>query len=230
LHGIRAGYLVDAFHFTEHSSEQWFRALLTRSPEFAAEIAIVHESSSDSVFILNRRLLQENVEGSSLPIWVWVNTSTTLPSINPDTPPSIHALIHYLSALLRLESTAVHRLTLHNPSELVPLAAFLLEYPVGYILPQNLDNPPGPLLPNIPLAVFRCILIPDLPVPRLSSSSHLLIAPSVLLISFSCPASLTTPHLAHQIKRRFQPRLERRPAYGSLNIETYVRTFDRVVL
>jgi hypothetical protein len=70
LGGIRAGYLVDAFSLPQHKLNPWFRALASRLPESGREIAILHEASSDSVFIVNCTLLLDNLRLGSVPIWV----------------------------------------------------------------------------------------------------------------------------------------------------------------
>ena len=69
--GIRAGYLVDAFPFPQRKFEPWFRALTARLPKTDDEvIAILYEQSSDSLFIVNRVLLLDNLKSRSVPIWV----------------------------------------------------------------------------------------------------------------------------------------------------------------
>jgi len=55
--------------------------------------------------------------------------------------------------------------------------------------------------------------------------------PRESLIYFSCPAALTlADDLTNRVKQRFEPRLESRSAYSSLNIERSIQVFDRVAL
>jgi hypothetical protein len=116
---------------------------------------------------------------------------------------------------------------------LVPLAAFLLEYPVGYIVPETL---PYAFLANVFLNVFQCTLSrPD--EPRFAhfysqpKERPITVPHREPLISFSCPAALTlADDLTNRVKRRFEPRLESDPIYGSLDIERSVQVFDRVAL
>jgi hypothetical protein len=135
---------------------------------------------------------------------------------------------------LESETTSVHTFTVDQSSLLIPLAAFLLEYPVGYIIPEN---PPSALLPSVPLDVFQCTL----PRPEKARFAHLEFyirarrpptsSHREPLISFSCPASLRiADDLSKWIMRRFEPRLKSCLGYGSLNIERSVRVFDRVAL
>lgn len=72
IEGIRAGYLVDAFPFPQRKFGPWFQALTTRLPKTDKDIAvaILHEDSSDSLFIVNRILLLDNLKSKSVPIWV----------------------------------------------------------------------------------------------------------------------------------------------------------------
>jgi len=70
LQRIRAAYLVDAFLFPQSKLESWFRALTTQWPKSDKEIAILHEHSSDTLFIVNRILLLDNLKSGNVPIWV----------------------------------------------------------------------------------------------------------------------------------------------------------------
>lgn len=116
---------------------------------------------------------------------------------------------------------------------LVPLAAFLLEYPVGYMVPETF---PDAFLPNVTLNVFQCTLLrPD--GPRFAhfhsqpKDCPIMVPPREPLLSFSCPAALIiADDLTNRVKRRFEPRLQSNPTYGSLDIDRSVQVFDRVAL
>ena len=93
VEGIRAAYLVDAFPFPQHKIEPWFRALTTRLPKTdkEKEIAILHEGSSDSLFIVNRILLLDNLKSGDVPIWISTDDCSVQVSgsfvLNPAQPP-----------------------------------------------------------------------------------------------------------------------------------------------
>ena len=95
--------------------------------------------------------------------------------------------------------------TIQIPSELtsggehllIPLAAFLLEYPVGYV---PLDANQTTFLSNIPLDVYECVL-------EDSEGEH-------TLLKFSCPqcvsqsvSRLAPDEVRKRLVDRFQPRL-----------------------
>jgi len=134
---------------------------------------------------------------------------------------------------LQDQTTFIQTFTVDHPSLLVPLAAFLLEYPVGYMVPEIL---PDAFLANVTLNVFQCTLS----TPDRSRFAHFFSQPKERpitvphrepLISFSCPAALTlSDDITDRVKRRFEPRLESNPTYGSLDVETSVQVFDRVAL
>jgi hypothetical protein len=76
LQRIRAGYLVDAFPFPQSKHSSWFCALTTRLPKADKEIAMLHEVSSDTLFIVNRILLLDNLNSRTVPIWVKTDDSS----------------------------------------------------------------------------------------------------------------------------------------------------------
>jgi len=105
---------------------------------------------------------------------------------------------------------------------LVPLAALLLEYPVGYI---PLDTNQTTFLCNAPLDVYECVLILD------DSGEE------QTLLKFSCPrcVSQSAARLAPEVVQRrlvgrFQPRLEVVNYPGRLEIRYTQETLPRVGL
>lgn len=104
---------------------------------------------------------------------------------------------------------------------LIPLAAFLLEYPVGYV---PLDVNQTTFLSNAPLDVYECVLVSD------SGEEH-------TLLKFSCPqcvsqsaARLAPEEVRRRLVSRFQPRLEAVGYPGGLEVRYTQETLPRVGL
>ena len=118
--------------------------------------------------------------------------------------------------------------TIQIPSELtsggehllIPLAAFLLEYPVGYV---PLDANQTTFLSNIPLDVYECVL-------EGSSGEH-------TLLKFSCPqcvsqsvSRLAPDEVRKRLVDRFQPRLLAVDCSGRLKVRHTQEALPRVGL
>lgn len=91
---------------------------------------------------------------------------------------------------------------------LVPLAAFLLEYPVGYV---PLDTNQTTFLSDVPLDVYECVL-------EESREIH-------TLLKFSCPqdvsqsvSRLAPDQVQRRLADRFQPRLQAVEYPGRLEV------------
>jgi hypothetical protein len=113
-----------------------------------------------------------------------------------------HIWDHIIGNVILNPPTAVTRipsdLTSGREHLLIPLAAFLLEYPVGYV---PLGTNQTAFLSNVPLDVYECVLED----PR---EEH-------TLLKFSCPqcvsksaARLTPGEIQRRLVDRFQPRLQ----------------------
>lgn len=103
---------------------------------------------------------------------------------------------------------------------LVPLAAFLLEYPVGYV-PLNANQ--TTFLSDVPLDVYECVL-------EGSSEEH-------ALLKFSCPqcvsqstARLAPDEVRRRLADRFQPRIQAVNYPGRLEVRHAQETLPRVAL
>lgn len=103
---------------------------------------------------------------------------------------------------------------------LIPLAAFLLEYPVGYV---PLDANQTTFLSDIPLDVYGCLL---------EGSRE-----EYTLLKFSCPQSMgqSVPRLAlgelrRRLVDRFHPRLQAVDYPGRLRVQHSQETLPRVGL
>lgn len=104
---------------------------------------------------------------------------------------------------------------------LIPLAAFFLEYPVGYV---PLDANQTTFLSNIPLDVYECVLASDF-------------GEEYTLLKFSCPqcvsqsvARLAPEEVRRRLVGRFQPRLEAVDYLGRLEVRYTQETLPRVGL
>lgn len=111
-------------------------------------------------------------------------------------------------------------LTSRREHLLIPLAAFLLEYPVGYV---PLDANQTTFLSNTPLDVYECVLVD-------SGEEH-------TLLKFSCPqcvsqsvAKLAPEEVRRRLAGRFQPRLEAVDYPGRLEVRYMQETLPRVGL
>lgn len=103
---------------------------------------------------------------------------------------------------------------------LIPLAAFLLEYPVGYV---PLDTSQTTFLSNVPLDVYECVLVA-------SGEEH-------TLLRFSCPqcvsqsaARLAPGEVRRRLADRFRPRLEAVDYPGRVEVRCNQETLPRVGL
>ena len=103
---------------------------------------------------------------------------------------------------------------------LIPLAAFLLEYPVGYV---PLDANQTTFLSNTLLDVYECLLLD-------SGEEH-------TLLKFSCPqcvsqsvARLEPGEVRRRLIGRFQPRLEAADYPGRLEVRHTQEILPRVGL
>lgn len=104
---------------------------------------------------------------------------------------------------------------------LIPLAAFLLEYPVGYI-PVSLDQ--KIFLSSTPLDVYECTLTPR------DGNSH-------ALLKFSCPCSIglldssfSAAGVQISLQRLFGDRIEELGGCFDLSLQHHVEQLDRVGL
>lgn len=111
-------------------------------------------------------------------------------------------------------------LTIGREHLLIPLAAFLLEYPVGYV---PLDANQTTFLSNIPLDVYECVL--EGPGKERA------------LFKFSCPqcvsqsvARLAPDEMQRRLVGRFQPRLQAVDYPGRLLVRRSQETLPRVGL
>lgn len=116
---------------------------------------------------------------------------------------------------------------------LVPLAAFLLEYPIAYVPTGGASAPVPAYLSGVPLDIYECAIKSGTPAPNSASS---VIPEHSILLKFSCPRTLGEVHSGLAPKRmrerllaRFALRL-RIAGVGELIVNHSVETLDRVAL
>lgn len=112
----------------------------------------------------------------------------------------------------------------HHSAHMVPFAALLLEYPVGYVL-TSVDQ--TSFLSRVSLDVYECMIACDEPP---SIQKH-------VLLKFSCPTSIGLQHpqlsvtsLTEGLRRRFGSRLERMGSGFRLEVHVRTEILDRVAL
>ena len=139
--------------------------------------------------------------------------------------PQLQQLWDYIIGNLALNPSHVviqipSNLTSGQEQLLIPLAAFLLEYPVGYV---PLGAHQNAFLSYIPLDVYECVL-------ENSGEEH-------ILLKFSCPqcvsqsvARLAPYEVQRRLMKHFQPRLEAVGYLGRLEIKHVQETLPCVGL
>lgn len=116
-------------------------------------------------------------------------------------------------------------------TDIVPLAAFLLEYPVAYV-PASADQ--TSFLEGVPLDVYQCTFVSRPAGSQCPDSTNV----EHSLLKFSCPsivgsveAELSPPRLVERLKSRFGARLEGEAGLaGSIIVRHHVETHARVSL
>lgn len=103
--------------------------------------------------------------------------------------------------------------------DLIPFAAFLLEYPIAYI-PANPEQ--SSFLPGVHLDVYECTLVTGV-------SSDTMPKPHVFM-KFSCPSGLSSRNISDELTTRFFPRLEAVGLGSDFQVRRHQETHDRVAL
>ena len=137
-------------------------------------------------------------------------------------PIELSDVLRQLTASLDEQSTIIPLPTGLTPQVLVPLAGFLLEYPVSYV-PTSADQ--AIFLSSTPLNIFECIIF--LP-GDLAYSEH-------IMFKFSCPAQanldrrLNPGFISETLQSRFTERLK--DIEGSrIEVRHHVETLGNVAL
>jgi len=153
---------------------------------------------------------------------------TDFPLLLPSLPRNIVATLNSMKRQLTERPPTVSLSPDLTQDITIPLAAFLLDYPVAYV-PVSPDQ--AIFLPGVPLDVFECFLHVDEGDPLLG-----LVPKQHTLLKFSCPSIITATHserlapalLVAQMIALFDAKVQR---YGlSLDIRHTMETLDRVAL
>ncbi|KAG8828785.1 hypothetical protein FRC19_000173 [Serendipita sp. 401] len=143
LSRIRSGYLVDGLSLQKDDLQTIIRRI---RDDYPLEIAAIWETETEQAFFINTVLLNAKMKAGNFPLWVSVAT----PSQLVPEPCSFRALLSQIT----LEPGCVSAVTANKPTDMVPLAAWLLDYPVAYVV----TDPSIPFLMNTALEVYDCWL------------------------------------------------------------------------
>ena len=205
----------------------------------------MHEPIYDQYFFVNTILFQERYRvevhsPSSWISWVLLEQPPVIVSFFFSTPHHKIGLLMASSRKLPVPPTRLLHLIqlLHNSlgscdkssplltlqlpedttiCDAVPLAAFLLEYPVAYF-PVSPDQ--TSFLPRILLDVYECI-IGDVGLDERRQHTFM---------KFSCPSGLSSRDLLVELKSLFSKRLEAAGVTGEYQVRKHEEIHDRVAL
>ncbi|KAH8104728.1 hypothetical protein BXZ70DRAFT_611993 [Cristinia sonorae] len=173
--GVRAGYLFDTFALSGQARKPSYiladtiRRLRQYDPAYK-EVVILQDDIRDQFFFVNVPLFLKHCrEGLSLehvyqaqdnnhaPTFVLLDDE---PRLLHTIPPDLHRIIQELSSTISSNTVSPYLkelLTIPEDSlqDIIPLAAAILEYPVGYV-PLNPEQ--IIFLPWEVLDVYRCVL------------------------------------------------------------------------
>lgn len=145
------------------------------------------------------------------------------------TPPRMRAILDEINATVSADLIGP---TLPLPQGLtqdvlVPLAGFLLEFPVAYVVPS--EQQASGFLGDVPLDVYECDVLRGNNA-HASSETH-------VLFQFSCPCNVGLDHeelslgaMSRRVCERFASRLDSLGANATLKVKHYIVTQDRVAL
>jgi len=164
--------------------------------------------------------------------WTLFVTLTDPPCLLPDMPSQVSWVINLIMRNAQTEplQTSIVLPGHLTQQTLIPLAAFLLEYPVAYV-PASSEQ--TIFLNGVPLDVYECFV-------ELHPSFILRGKPAILshtLLKFSCPSTLCLENdrlsvavLKEQLRDRFKSRSENIEEYYRLEVRHDMKTLDRVGL
>ena len=151
--------------------------------------------------------------------------------------PALRSLVQQIlvhsptQSFLQLSLPHTHSVT--PEALLVPLAAFLIEYPIAYVPAGGASAPIPAYLSGVPLDIYECAIEPGTPAPNSASG---VVPKRSTLLKFSCPRTLGEEHselapkrMREKLQARFGPRL-RTAGVGELIVDHSIETLDRVAL
>ncbi|THV00819.1 hypothetical protein K435DRAFT_963789 [Dendrothele bispora CBS 962.96] len=261
------GYLVDAF-VVDHPQETFSTLLLGLRQHISLfrEVIHVYESRSNQSFLVHVPLFlirvantahQLSINNPDNPSFIRIRSGLSEPEIFSTTPSHLLAALLDLGA--QLNSVSGDYSTVISPSEglpfhvNVPLAAFILEYPVVYCPDASApDNGSGTYLSRVPLDVYEGIVSftssstdisgvrtspatacsTSRPENKKQSRTHM-----HTLLKFSCPAQLgessgrlTPASLISKLESQFITRITRLDADSTFKVQHTTVTLDGVAL
>lgn len=258
---VRTGYLVDAFAIQDTNSDrgwnQLLRDLCQRISMFK-DVVHVYDPSSDQSFFLNislflpraRGCLSVNEPGFRPTSFIPLSSEAASNSSLSVVPEEVLAVLRHLIIQIQLisaEGSVQEAQTITLPPDLpcnvtVPLAGFLLEFPVAFCPISVPGIETRSFLNQVPLRVYRCLLNHEdkSRITRDSDTTSQQIHRH-LLMQFSIPSDLESTHpetyspsaISAHLQETFSSRLEKAFAgrtFPSLTITHSVRTLDRVAL
>ncbi|KAH9947567.1 hypothetical protein B0H21DRAFT_321711 [Amylocystis lapponica] len=249
---VRTGYLFDAFamHHGPRMTAIFSDLIVSLRQLLAtfAQVMVIEEPTSGQLFFVNTTLLREREHrfrdalghpkqqaNHNHDPWTSFVLLSRPPHLSPSLPPELYCLLSELCLTTDTDPVLPPFSTLPSAqplriTELVPLAAFLLEYPVAYV-PASVDQ--SDFLADTPLDVYECLLTRS-PAKHSSSTPGF---PEHVLLKFSCPSmigganlDLSAARLPDRLRTRFAPRLRRAGFSGTLLVRHSTAAFARVAL
>ncbi|KAH9846375.1 hypothetical protein C2E23DRAFT_853288 [Lenzites betulinus] len=248
--GIRLGYLFDAFAVRDRRKTpgevlaECLTELQKDTPCFRS-VSLVHEQTSDQMFFVNGRRLQElchtrtqNTNSSISEVGANLISRTAFISVQGSSahicpvPSKLPQLLADLARALgerftqRIIQVALNA-DASDISTLVAFAACVLEFPVAYV-PASQGS--YAFLAGVPLDVYECVLRVDASVGGGLPETH-------TMARFTCPHCVAETHtglrpegILRLLRDRFEGRLREAGFPGSMTVRHFVETRDRVAL
>lgn len=234
---LRTGHLVDAISYSDPDILSQLARRIKVHPAFSPLVHVYHGPTGQS-FIANKSMLLQRAKHtassntghvSGIALFIHLNTSD---AVEPESLPSKALLRTIVDLATHLEEMSPEDTFVPVPTNigidiLVPLAAFILEYPVAYV-----PNPKQTtFLSQVPLDVHEVII-------SSSGTSHFQLEAFHSLLKFSVPRHLALSHPACEMKtlqRSLQEVYTRRAhdAFGAtatITTQHSVQIHDRVAL
>ncbi|KAF9267394.1 hypothetical protein L218DRAFT_984925 [Marasmius fiardii PR-910] len=247
---------------------QLLRDLCQRSNRFKSVVHI-YDPTSDQSFFINKPLFLSRIrgflslydtdsagllsamEGPNFQPTSFISLSSEGP-FNPtftDVSEGVHAVLRHLSSQIQLisaEDSVQESMTITLPPNLsyivtVPLAGFLLEYPVAFCPISTPGADTSSFLSQVPLRVYKCFLKLEDKDRTRDSGTNSQQKPGHLLMQFSIPAVLESTHpethsstvVESKLHQIFSSRLDKAFAGKTvppLTVTHSIKTLDRVAL
>ncbi|KAF9450583.1 hypothetical protein P691DRAFT_458876 [Macrolepiota fuliginosa MF-IS2] len=189
---IRTGYLVDVLHIPEHLAEQTYTLLLKELgtiSECFRNVLHLHEPCTNQSFFIHKNKLLQKLEASlsprsagPYPVFIHLPEKGE-PCVLDSIPLPVLEVFQFNLGPGSTSSSSTLRLPQDLPSTTsIPLAAFVLDYPVAYV-PASASQ--TSFLSGVPLVIYRCYIQPRTPPPGDDNGR----GRQHTLLQFSCPGS-----------------------------------------